>query len=187
MVSRKLLGVAMSFVQRDWAWKKVSCAKDFSWKIHSVLCDYRCSDMVSCRAPLGRDITHHKIGARVRRTCTKAVMAFESARLELSVSNTVHRGSNSIYTGHRNAFFQIKRNQYSSLWVFLQTSNFICLFPQFYLLSLALYLAFYCQEFDSQGALFCEGYQRWIAFASHRYKKGLQAKQPWQETFYSPQ
>ena len=139
-----------------------SCTKDFSRKTHSVLCNYRHSGMVNCKAPMGedRDIAYQKIRARVRHTCTMAVKAFRSARLGHSVSTTAHRGSSSIYTEHRIAFFQIEPDQDSSLWVFLQTSNFICLFPQFYLLSWALYLAFYCQEFDSQGALFCEGYQR---------------------------
>ena len=136
MVSRKLWGVAMSFVQLVWACKKESSAKDFSWKTHSVLCDYRRSDMVNCRAPLGdRHMAYQKIRARVRRTCTTAIMASSSARLGHSVSTTVHRGSNGTCTKHRIVHFLTGGNRNSSLRVSLQTSNFICLFPRFYLLS----------------------------------------------------
>ena len=188
MVSGWLSGAAMSFVQLDQACKKDSCAKDFSWNTHSVLCDYRRSDMVNCKAASGeRHMAYRKIRARVRHTCTKAIMASRSARLGCSVFATVHRGSNSICTEHRIARFQIERDRDSSLMFSLLTSNFICLFPRFCLLSCALYLEFYCQEFDSEEAFFCEGYRKWIAFALHRHKTGLQAGQPSQETFCSPQ
>jgi hypothetical protein len=81
-----------------------------------VLCDYRRNDMVNCRAPLGdRHMAYHKIRARVRHTCTKAVVAFSSARLGHSVSTTVHKDSNGICTKHRIAHFWTECDRYSSL------------------------------------------------------------------------
>ena len=126
-----------------------------------MLCDYRRSDMVNCRAPLGgRHMALKKIRDRVRRTCTTAVMAFSSARLEQSVSTIVHRGSNGTCIRHRIAHFWTECDRYYSLRVSLQTSNFICLFPRFYLLFSALYLEFYYREFGYEKALSCEVYRK---------------------------
>ena len=81
-----------------------------------MLCDYRRSDMVNCRAPLGdRHMAYHKIRARVRRMCTTAVMAFSSARLEHSGSTIVHRDSNGTCIRHRIAHFWTECDRDSSL------------------------------------------------------------------------
>ena len=72
--------------------------------------------MVNCRALLGdRHMAYQKIRARVRRTCTTAVMAFSSARLGHSESTIVHRGSNGICTRHRIAHFWTECDRDSSL------------------------------------------------------------------------